>query len=166
MGAHARFRYVSAVGCVPSARARVLPLATLSCCSVFVIVVFISFSNRCCVSSVLVVQMQMQKKWSKSMHEKYSKQPAAIDWAAYKEFFGDHPTISKLQADYESSKAVTLPEPEVRACDFVDYWVSFGGVVVEEGPFASALPPASPLEGFDRDYFNASPSEGGLDGDR
>lgn len=48
------------------------------------------------------------------MHDKYSKQPATIDWATYKEFFGDHPTISKLQADYESSKAVTLPEPEVR----------------------------------------------------
>lgn len=48
------------------------------------------------------------------MHEKYSKQPEAIDWASYKEFFGNHPTIAKLQEDYESTKQVTMPEPEVR----------------------------------------------------
>lgn len=47
------------------------------------------------------------------MHEKYSKPPAPIDWVAYKEFFGNHPTIAKLQADYESTKEVTLPAPEV-----------------------------------------------------
>lgn len=51
---------------------------------------------------------------SQAMHEKYSKQPAAIDWAGYKEFFGNHPTIAKLQEDYESAAgAVTLPQPEV-----------------------------------------------------
>lgn len=47
------------------------------------------------------------------MHEKYSKEPATIDWSSYKEFFDNHPTIAKLQEDYEATASVTLPEPEV-----------------------------------------------------
>eukprot|EP00903_Cladosiphon_okamuranus_P011881 g11160.t1 len=63
-------------------------------------------------SKAFVLGLKQEVAQADSLHNKYSKQPATIDWAAYKEFFGDHPTISKLQADYESSMAVTLPEPE------------------------------------------------------
>lgn len=47
------------------------------------------------------------------MHEKYTAQPEAIDWASYKAFFDDHPEIAKLQSKYESAKAVEMPTHQV-----------------------------------------------------
>ncbi|CAM9369665.1 unnamed protein product [Pylaiella littoralis] len=63
-------------------------------------------------SKSFVLGLKQEVAQADAMHAKFSKKPAAIDWASYKKFFGDHPTIAKLQEDYESSKAVTLPEQE------------------------------------------------------
>ncbi|CAM9517279.1 unnamed protein product [Hapterophycus canaliculatus] len=63
-------------------------------------------------SKSFVLSLKQEIAQADSMHEKYSKKPAEIDWASYKEFFADHPTIAKLQADYEATASVTLPEPE------------------------------------------------------
>ncbi|CAN0058023.1 unnamed protein product [Scytosiphon promiscuus] len=66
-------------------------------------------------SKSFVLSLKQEIAQADSMHEKFSKEPTAIDWASYKEFFDNHPTIAKLQADYEATASVTLPEPEAPA---------------------------------------------------
>ncbi|CBJ32745.1 n/a [Ectocarpus siliculosus] len=63
-------------------------------------------------SKSFVIGLKQEVAQADAMHEKYSKQPEPIDWASYKEFFGNHPTIAKLQEEYESTKQVAMPAPE------------------------------------------------------
>ncbi|CAM9121306.1 unnamed protein product [Choristocarpus tenellus] len=52
------------------------------------------------------------------LHQKFSVTPEPIDWTQYKEFFGNHPEIAKLESDYTSASLpqyVPEDESEIRA---------------------------------------------------
>lgn len=45
------------------------------------------------------------------MHEKYSAPPEPINWAEYKEAFGNHPEVAKVEDDFKNF-VYPVHEPE------------------------------------------------------